>query len=219
MIKCVIVDDHTLFREGLRRVLQSESDLQVVGEASDATEALDQVRQLRPDVVLMDIGMPGMSSFEAARQIDRDCPGTKLIFLTMHEDEEYLLQCIDVGAFGYMLKDAPAPRLISAVRDVYQGRKYLSPQVLGKLVDDFRSRAQGKRGQPRGATLTPREREVVKMIAEGNSVKEIAAMLGLSIKTVEAHKFNLMRKLDIHNKAQLVTYAIQKKIVKMPAGA
>jgi len=219
MIKCVIVDDHTLFREGLRRVLQSESDLQVVGEASDATEALDQVRQLRPDVVLMDIGMPGMSSFEAARQIDRDCPGTKLIFLTMHEDEEYLLQCLDVGAFGYMLKDAPAPRLISAVRDVYQGRKYLSPQVLGKLVDDFRSRAQGKRGQPRGATLTPREREVVKMIAEGNSVKEIAAMLGLSIKTVEAHKFNLMRKLDIHNKAQLVTYAIQKKIVKMPAGA
>jgi len=219
MIKCIIVDDHTLFREGLRRVLQSESDLQVVGEASDATEALDQVRQLRPDVVLMDIGMPGMSSFEAARQIDKDCPGTKLIFLTMHEDEEYLLQCLDVGAFGYMLKDAPAPKLISAVRDVYQGRKYLSPQVLGKLVDDFRSRAQGKRGQPRGATLTPREREVVKMIAEGNSVKEIAAMLGLSIKTVEAHKFNLMRKLDIHNKAQLVTYAIQKKIVKMPAGA
>jgi len=219
MIKCIIVDDHTLFREGLRRVLQSESDLQVVGEASDATEALDRVRQLRPDVVLMDIGMPGMSSFEAARQIDKDCPGTKLIFLTMHEDEEYLLQCLDVGAFGYMLKDAPAPKLISAVRDVYQGRKYLSPQVLGKLVDDFRSRAQGKRGQPRGATLTPREREVVKMIAEGNSVKEIAALLGLSIKTVEAHKFNLMRKLDIHNKAQLVTYAIQKKIVKMPAGA
>jgi two-component system response regulator NreC len=217
-IKCVIVDDHTLFREGLRRVLESEADLQVVGEASDATQALEQVRQLRPDVVLMDIGMPGMSSFEAARQIDKDCPGTRLIFLTMHEDEEYLLQCLDVGAFGYILKDAPAPKLIGAVRDVYQGRKYLSPQVLGKLVDDFRSRVQGRRGQPRGATLTPREREVVKMIAEGNSVKEIAALLGLSIKTIEAHKFNLMRKLDIHNKAQLVTYAIQKKIVKMPAG-
>ena len=218
-IRCIIVDDHTLFREGLRRVLESEIDIQVVGEASDATQAIDQVRQNRPDVVLMDIGMPGMSSFEAARQIDKDSPGTRLIFLTMHEDEEYLLQCLDVGAFGYMLKDAPAPKLISAVRDVFQGRKYLSPQVLGKLVDDFRSRAQGRRGQPRGATLTPREREVVKMIAEGNSVKEIAALLGLSIKTVEAHKFNLMRKLDIHNKAQLVTYAIQKKIVKMPAGA
>jgi len=218
-IKCLIVDDHTLFREGLRRVLESESDLQVVGEASDAAQGHDQVRQLRPDVVLMDIGMPGVSSFEAARLIERDCPGTRLIFLTMHEDEEYLLQCLEVGAFGYILKDAPAPKLISAVRDVFQGRKYLSPQVLGKLVDDFRSRAQGRRGQPRGATLTPREREVVKMIAEGNSVKEIAILLGLSVKTVEAHKFNLMRKLDIHNKAQLVTYAIQKKIVKMPAGA
>jgi two-component system, NarL family, response regulator NreC len=218
-IKCIVVDDHTLFREGLRRVLESEADLQVIGEASDSTQALEQVRQLQPDVVLMDIGMPGRSSFEAARQINKDCPGTRLIFLTMHEDEEYLLQCLDVGAFGYILKDAPAPKLISAVRDVYQGRKYLSPQVLGKLVDDFRSRAQGRHGQSRGATLTPREREVVKMIAEGNSVKEIAALLGLSIKTIEAHKFNLMRKLDIHNKAQLVTYAIQRKIVKMPAGA
>jgi two-component system response regulator NreC len=218
-IKCIVVDDHTLFRERLRRVLESEADLQVVGEASDATQALEQVRQFRPDVVLMDIGMPGALSFEAARQVGRDCPGTRLIFLTMHEDEECLLQCLDAGAFGYILKDAPAPKLISAVRDVHQGRKYLSPQVLGKLVDDFRSRAQGGQGQSRGATLTPREREVVKMIAEGNSVKEIAALLGLSIKTIEAHKFNLMRKLDIHNRAQLVTYAIQKKIVKIPAGA
>ena len=118
-----------------------------------------------------------------------------------------------------MLKDAPPPRLLSAVREVHQGRKYLSPQVLEKLVDDFRSRSHGSPGQARSSTLTPREREVVKMIAEGNSVKEIATLLGLSVKTVEAHKFNLMRKLDIHNKAQLVTYAIQKKIVKMPAGA
>jgi len=218
-IRCIIVDDHTLFREGLRRVLESEADLQVVAEASDTMQGLEQVRRLRPDVVLMDIGMPGTSSFEVARQIDRECSSTRLIFLAMHEDEEYLLRCLDVGAFGYILKDAPAPKLIGAVRDVSQGRKYLSPQVLGKLVDDFRSRAQDRRGQSRGATLTPREREVVKMIAEGNSVKEIAGILGLSVKTIEAHKFNLMRKLDIHNKAQLVTYAIQKKIVKVPAGA
>jgi DNA-binding NarL/FixJ family response regulator len=217
-ITCLIVDDHTLFREGLRRVLEGESDIQVVGEAADATTAIDQARELRPQVVLMDIGMPGMSSFDAARMMERESPSSRLIFLTMYEDEEYLLQCLDVGAFGYILKDAPAPKLIGAVRDVSQGRKYLSPQVLGKLVDDFRSRSQGPRGQARGATLTPREREVVKMIAEGNSVKEIARILGLSIKTVEAHKFNLMRKLDIHNKAQLVTYAIQKKIVRMPTG-
>ena len=217
-IRCIIVDDHTLFREGLRHVLESDPNLQVVGEASDAIHGIEEVRKLRPDIVLMDISMPGVSSFEAARQIEKESPGTRLIFLTMHEDEEYLLQCLEVGAFGYILKDAPPPKLIQAVRDVHQGRKYLSPQVLGKLVDDFRSRSQGRR-QTRGATLTPRERQVVKMIAEGNSVKQIAGILGLSIKTVEAHKFNLMRKLDIHNKAQLVTYAIQKKIVKMPAGA
>jgi two-component system, NarL family, response regulator NreC len=218
-IKCILVDDHTLFRDGLRRLLESEPDFEVVGEASDAIEALDKVRELQPDVVLMDIGMPGMSSFEAARLMEKNFPATRLIFLTMYEDEEYLLQCLDVGAAGYVLKDAPAQRLISAVREVYQGRKYLSPQVVEKLVDDFRSRSHGSYGLARSSTLTPREREVIKMIAEGNSVREIASLLGLSVKTVEAHKFNLMRKLNIHNKAQLVTYAIQKKIVKMPAGA
>jgi two-component system response regulator NreC len=215
-IKCLIVDDHTLFREGLRRVLESEADIQVIGEARDGAEAIDQAVMLRPDVVLMDIGMPGLSSFEASRRITRELPGRRVIFLTMYEDEEYLLQCLDAGASGYILKDAPAPRLIGAVRDVNAGRKYLSPQVLGKLVDDFRSRSTGL---ARGSTLTPREREVIKMLAEGNSVRQIAGILGLSVKTVEAHKFNLMRKLNIHNKAQLVTYAIQKKIVKMPAGA
>jgi two-component system, NarL family, response regulator NreC len=218
-INCLLVDDHTLFREGIRRLLDGESDLAVVGEAANASDALVKVRELRPDVVLMDIGMPGLSSFEAARVIEKNFPETRLIFLTMYEDEEYLLQCLDVGASGYLLKDAPVPRLLNAVREVHQGRKYLSPQVVEKLVDDFRSRSTGSPGVARSATLTPREREVVKMIAEGNSVREIAGTLGLSMKTVEAHKFNLMRKLNIHNKAQLVTYAIQKKIVRMPAGA
>lgn len=217
MITCLIVDDHTLFRDGLRRVLESEADIQVVGEASDASEAMEKVHALKPSVVLMDIGMPGMSSFDAARILKKEYPETHLMFLTMYEDEEYLLQCMDVGAAGYLLKDSPAPRLIGAVRDVNEGRKYLSPQALGKLVDDFRSRSAQNTGNK--TTLTPREREVMRMLAEGNSVKAVAGLLGLSIKTVEAHKFNLMRKLDIHNKAQLVTYAIQKKIVKMPTGA
>jgi two-component system response regulator NreC len=216
-IRCLIVDDHAPFREGLRSVLQSETDIEVVGEARDGSESVAKVRELNPDVVLMAIATPGpSSSFEAARTMQQLYPASRLIFLSTHEDEQYLLQCMEVGAAGYLLKDSPAPKLVSAVREVSQGRKYLSPQVLGKLVDDFRSRSI--QGLPRGSKLTPREREVIKMLAEGNSVKEIASLLGLSIKTVEAHKFNLMRKLDIHNKAQLVTYAIQKKIVKMPAG-
>jgi two-component system response regulator NreC len=196
-IKCIVVDDHTLFRDGVRRLLDGEVDIEVIGEASDAVEALEKIRSLLPDVVLMDIGMPGMSSFEAARLIERNCPNTRTIFLTMYEDEEYLLQCLEVGAAGYVLK-----------------------RIMEKLVEDFHARPRGPQSRvSRGSTLTPREREVIKMLAEGNSVKEIAKLLGLSVKTVEAHKFNLMRKLNIHNKAQLVTYAIQKKILKMPAGA
>ena len=214
-IRCVIVDDHTLFRDGLRRLLDSEPDIEVVGEASDAAGALEQTRAVAPDVVLMDIGMPGMCTFDAARAMLKDHPSTRLIFLTMYEEEEYLLQCMNIGASGFMLKDSPAPKVITAVREVYLGRKYLSPQILGKMVDDVRARSA--RTATGGTMLTPREREIIKMIAEGNSVKEIAEMLGRSVKTVEAHKFNLMRKLDIHNKAQLVTYAIQKKIVKLPA--
>lgn len=214
-IRCVIVDDHILFRDGLRRILESESDLEVIGEASDAGSALEKVRELQPDVVLMDIGMPGMCSFDAAKSLLQENPNTRLIFLTMYEEEEYLLQCMSVGAAGFMLKDSPAPKVINAVREVFQGRKYLSPQILGRMVDDVRARSA--RTTSRGSMLTPREREIIKMIAEGNSVKEIAGTLHRSVKTVEAHKFNLMRKLDIHNKAQLVTYAIQKKIVKLPA--
>ena len=215
-IKCLLVDDHTLFRQGVRRLLESESDFEVAGESPDGGDAVEKARELRPDIVLMDIGMPGLSSFEAARQIKKMRPETKILFLTMYEDEDYLVQCLEVGASGYVLKDTPAPQLLSAVRDVYKGGKYLSSQVLGKLVEDSRSRVRDTRMRPRISTLTPREREILKLLAEGNSVKEIAVILGLSVKTVEAHKFNLMRKLDIHNKAQLVTYAIQKKIIKIP---
>ena len=217
-IHCLIVDDHTLFRAGLRRLLEGEPDFCVVGEARDAAEALEKVKELHPDVVLMDIGMPGMSSFEAARRMAINRPETRVVFLTMYEDEEYLRQSLTVGASGYLLKDAPALNLISAVRDVHQGRKSLSPRMLNKLGEGGR-RAFPSHAFGRGPSLTPREREVVKMIAEGNSAREIAGRLQLSVKTVEAHKFNLMRKLGIHNKAQLVTYAFQKRIVKMPAGA
>ena len=215
-IKCLLVDDHTLLRQGVRRLLEGEPDFEVVGESPDAGDAVEKARELRPDIVLMDIGMPGLSSFEAVRQIRKNRPETRLLFLTMHDDEDYLVQGLEAGAAGYVLKDTPAPQLFTAVRDVHKGGKYLSSQVLGKLVEDFRIRTRDARMRPRFSTLTPREREILKLLAEANSVKEIAVLLGLSVKTVEAHKFNLMRKLDIHNKTQLVTYAIQKKIIKIP---
>ncbi len=215
-IRVLLADDHTLFRQGVRTLLGAEPDIEVVGEASNGVEAAAKAAELRPDVVLLDIGMPGPSSFETARQIRRQRPETKVLFLTMYDDEDYLLEGMQVGANGYVLKDSPAPQLIGAIRDVYRGGSYLSPRMLGQLVDDFRSRIRSADQQPRLATLTPREKEVLKMLAEGNSVKEVASLLNLSVKTVEAHKFNLMRKLDIHNKAQLVQYAIQKKIIKIP---
>ncbi|HXG33814.1 MAG TPA: response regulator transcription factor [Bryobacteraceae bacterium] len=215
-IRVLLADDHTLFRQGVRTLLAAEPDMEVVGEASNGVEAAAKAAELRPDVVLLDIGMPGPSSFETARQIRRQRPETKVLFLTMYDDEDYLLEGMQVGANGYVLKDSPATQLIGAIRDVYRGGSYLSPRMLGQLVDDFRSRIRSADQQPRLATLTPREKEVLKMLAEGNSVKEVASLLNLSVKTVEAHKFNLMRKLDIHNKAQLVQYAIQKKIIKIP---
>ncbi len=215
-IRVLITDDHMLFRQGIRNLLSAESDLEVVAEAANASESVAFTGQFKPDVVLMDIGMTGMSSFEATRQIRKERPESRVLFLSMYDDEDYLAECVEIGASGYVLKDSPADQLITAIREVYRGGSYLSPRLLTRLVDDLRQ--QGKGGlprQPRFNTLTKREREILKMLAEGRSVKEIASSFELSVKTVEAHKFNLMRKLDIHNKAQLVQYAIQKKIIRL----
>ena len=215
-IRILLADDHTLFRQGVRTLLASETDMEVVGEAADGSAAAERAAELKPDVVLLDIGMPGPSSFETTRQIKRNRPETKVLFLTMYDDEDYLLEGMEVGANGYVLKDSPALQLVAAVRDVYRGGSYLSPRMLSQLVNDFRTRVKTNDRTPRFASLTPREKEVLKMLAEGNSVKEVATQLNLSVKTVEAHKFNLMRKLDIHNKAHLVQYAIQKKVIQLP---
>jgi two-component system, NarL family, response regulator NreC len=214
-IRVVIADDHTLFRQGIRTLIAAENDMEVVAEACNGGEAVDRSAETRPDIVLMDIGMPGFSSFEATRQIRKNRPETKIVFLTMYDDEDYLVEGMEVGGSAYVLKDSPANQLVSAIRDVQRGGSYLSPRMLSQLVDDFRTRIKSTARTPRFATLTPREKEVLKVLAEGSSTKEIATSLNLSVKTVEAHKFNLMRKLDIHNKAQLVQYAIQKKIIKL----
>ena len=215
-IRCVIADDHVLVRQGIRRLLQDERDVEIVGEAGDAAEALRCVMELRPDIVLMDIGMPGFSSFDATRVIQTDFPQTRVIFLTMHESQDYVMQGLQAGAAGYLLKDTPADKLANVLRDVHKGGKFVSPEVLGGLLDN--GKFAQERPRPSRTSLTPRETEIMKLLAEGHTVRKIAGMLGLSLKTVEAHKFNLMRKLDIHNKAELVHCAIRKKIVKMPVG-
>ncbi len=214
-MRILLTDDHMLFRQGLKTLLQAELDMEVVGEARDGDEAVLRTQELRPDIVLMDIGMPGLASFEAVRQIRKLRPETRVLFLTMYDDEDYLTQCLEAGGSGYVLKDTPADQVIAAIREVRRGGKYLSPRVLSKLVEDLRTRNPADRLRPRFSTLTPRERETIKFLAEGLSVKEIAVHLNLSVKTVEAHKFNLMRKLDIHNKAQLVQFAIKQKIIKI----
>jgi two-component system, NarL family, response regulator NreC len=214
-IRVLLTDDHTLLRQGIRTLIAAEPDMEVAGEAANAAEAVTAAHDLRPDVVLMDIGMAGMSSFEATRQIRKDRPETHVLFLSMYDDEDYLAECVEIGANGYVLKDSPADQLLMAIREAHRGGSYLSPRLLTKLVDGFRA-GHGAPMQPRFGTLTKREREILKMLAEGKSVKEIASAFELSVKTVEAHKFNLMRKLDIHNKAQLVLYAVQKKIIRVP---
>jgi len=218
-----LTDDHTLFRQGIRTLLAAEPDMEVVGETANAFDSVTAARQFRPDVVLMDIGMNGMSSFEATRQIRKERPETKVVFLSMYDDEDYLAECVEIGANGYVLKDSPADQLLMALREVHHGGTYLSPRLLARLVADFRSPGHGPvtEGLSRAhfGNLTKREHEILKMLAEGRSVKEIATGFELSVKTIEAHKFNLMRKLDIHNKAQLVHYAIRKKIIRLPEPA
>jgi len=215
-IRCVIADDHEMLRYGVRRLLEDAPDFAVVGEAGDAAEALKLVLEHHPDLVLLDISMPGMSSFEAARLIEEHCSATRIVYLTMHEDRESVQQALRTGASGYMLKDTPAPLLLRALREIYRGERSFSPQIETTLKNDAALRNQPARVPLRRSTLTLREREVMKLLAEGHTVRKTAAVLGISVKTVEAHKFNLMRKLDIHNKAQLVTVAIQKKILPLP---
>src|SRR5271155_3566470 len=187
-IRCVIADDHEMLRYGVRRLLEDASDFSVVGEAGDATETLKLVLELRPDLVLLDISMPGMSSFEAGRLIEEHCPGTRIVYLTMHEDQEYVQQALRSGASGYLLKDTPAPLLLRALREVNRGERSLSPQIQTRLESDAILRSQPARVPLRRSNLTVREREVMKLLAEGHTVKKVAAVLGLSVKTVEAHK-------------------------------
>ncbi len=215
-IRCVISDDHELVRYGVRRLLEDTPDFEVVAEAADAGDALKLTLEHRPDLVVLDIGMPGMSSFEAARLIKEHCPDSAVVFLTLHEDREYVQQAIRSGASGYLLKVTPTLTLLRALREISCGDHAWSPRVRLQSKQEAALRGNVARVPMRRGNLTAREREVMRLLAEGRTVRQSAVKLGVSVKTVEAHKFNLMRKLDIHNKAQLVTVAIQKKILPLP---
>lgn len=194
-------------------MLSAEKDFLIVGEAEDAQQAIRLTNELRPDVVLMDIGMTGLSSFDATREIKRSRPETKVLFVSMYDDRDYVREAMQSGASGYLLKDTPARELIGAIRKIAGGGSHMTPRMLSQLMEDLRASGNQTGAAPTVVTLTGRERQILKLLAEGHSTKTIAAELNLSVKTVDAHKTNLMRKLDVHNRSQLVQYAIQKKIV------
>jgi two-component system response regulator NreC len=215
VIRVMLVDDHTILREGVRALLASEPEIVVVGEASDGQEALDKVEALRPDIVLMDMVMPRMNGLEATGHIKRRHPEVKVLILSMYDDDEYVQQVIQAGASGYLLKGMAADDLILAIREVQAGSSFLNPTVAAKLIEDYVRRVRGDADDSTGEPLTAREREVLKLIAEGNTNQEIADVLCLSRKTVESHRSNIMRKLDLHDVTELVKYALRKGLIRL----
>jgi DNA-binding NarL/FixJ family response regulator len=214
-IRVVLVDDHVLIRAGLKALLHSLANIQVVGEASDGHEAVHVVEKLEPDVVIMDIAMANLNGLEAASRVTRQWPKVKVIILSMHANEEYVGQALDAGATGYLLKGAEPAELELALKAVVRGETYLSPSISKQLVQDYLSHRKEKLGTT--VELTARQREVLQLIAEGCSTKDIANKLGLSVKTVDTHRTELMRRLDIHDVAGLVRYAIRRGLVSTEA--
>lgn len=211
-IRVLLADDHTILREGIRALLDDQADIEVIGEAEDGQSTVKLVAKLTPDVVVMDIAMPLLNGLEATRQIQRDYPQVKVLILTMHENEEYIRQVLAAGALGYILKDAAARDLLGAIRAVHQGEVVLSPAITRLVIEDY-LRWGDIRPADTSNGLTPREREILQLIAEGYTNKEIAEILCLSVKTIQSHRTNLMSKLDLHDRGELIKYAIQKKII------
>jgi two-component system response regulator NreC len=213
-IRILVADDHTLLRNGIRALINDYPDILILGEAENGREAVQLAHQLRPSLVLMDIAMPLLNGLEATRQIKREHPEIKVLILTMYDHEEYFWQVIEAGASGYLVKQAAASELVSAIRAVNRGEAVLSPVVTRMLLEDYLSR-ENHGTQTETEPLSPREREVLQLIAEGKTSREIAEILNLSIKTVKTHRSNLMHKLDLHDRGDLIKYAIQKKIIEI----
>jgi DNA-binding NarL/FixJ family response regulator len=209
----VIADDHTLFREGLRALLSAHEDLDVLGEAENGREALRAVAKHKPDLLLMDLSMPKMGGLEAIRELKGQEPGTKILVLTIHGTEEFVLEALHAGASGYILKDATHDELVLAIRSVLREKRYLSPDVSAKVIEGYIDGRKAVKSTSSWDSLTLREREILKLIAEGRRNKEIADILFLSAKTVAKHRANLMSKLDLHSASALTAYAMERGLL------
>lgn len=214
-IRVLLAEDHTIVRQGIVALLGAESDIEVVGEASNGLEAIELAKKLIPEVILMDIGMRQLNGLEATRAIKKLFPSMKILVLTMYENEEWIFQILKAGASGYLIKDSAMTDLTSALRAVYQGDSYLSPSISKMVIEEYIRKAES--GEKKGVEdpLSGREREILQLIAEGNSVPQISSLLCISKKTVEAHKTHIMEKLNIHDKVGLIKYAIRNGLAKL----
>lgn len=212
-IRVLVVDDQQMIREGIALILKSHPDIEVVGEASDGREALDRVEETRPDVVLMDISMPHLNGIDATVLVKRRFPQVKVLTLTVHDAEGYILQLLRAGASGYIVKKAAGDELVEAIRSVYRGDYYLHPTVTRQVIQEYMRHMQEGTRYPEDV-LTERERQIVQLAAEGYKNREIAEQLGISLKTVETHRANIMQKLNISDRVELVRYAIRSGIIE-----
>lgn len=214
-IRVLVVDDHTLFRQGIVALLDSQPDIMVVGQASEAQGAMAATLRLLPDVLLMDVTMPGINGLDAAGEIKSRCPGVQVLILTIHDREDYLYRALRAGASGYVLKGADIHDLLAAVRTAYRGEIYLYPSLAKKLVGEYLRQARNGAVDPTRDRLSEREREILQLIAEGKTTAEIAAALVLSPHTIQSHRDHIMAKLDLHTKAALIKYAIAKGLIEL----
>ncbi len=212
--RIVIADDHSLVREGITALLKLHDDVEIVGEAADGKEAIEKAAELAPDVVILDISMPGLGGLEAAIEIKKKQPDLKILVLSQYDDKEYVSRFLKAGVSGYILKKAVGSELINAIRAVVRGEYYLYPSIASGVIDGYLGRKKPEPEDPY-EKITPREKQVLKLIAEGNTMKDIANHLDISVKTVIAHQSNISDKLDIHTRANLIRFAIQKGIVKI----
>jgi DNA-binding NarL/FixJ family response regulator len=214
-IRVLLAEDHTIVRQGIVALLGAESDIEVVGEASNGVEAIELAKKLSPDVIIMDIGMRQLNGVEATREIKKLLPSVKILVLTMYDNEEWIFQILKAGASGYLIKDSAMTDLTSALRAIYQGDSYLSPSISKMVIEEYIRKAES--GEKKGVEnlLSGREREILQLIAEGNSIPQISNLLCISKKTVEAHKTHIMEKLNIRDKVGLIKYAIRSGLTRL----